>query len=66
MATVEFTDHTEFTKAIGMDISLPPLGGIRSKRYAILVEGGVVKAMYVEPDGTGLSCSLASNLMASL
>ena len=38
-----------FTKAMGMDFSAPPVGLIdRSKRYAMIVEDGVVKAMGVE------------------
>lgn len=38
-----------FTKAIGLDLDLGPFGlGIRSKRYAMLVDDGVVKALNVE------------------
>ena len=29
-------------------------GGPRSKRYALEIEDGKVKAMYVEPDNTGV------------
>ncbi|KAK7915851.1 hypothetical protein WMY93_011612 [Mugilogobius chulae] len=42
------------------------LGNKRSKRYAMLVEDGVVKKINVEPDGTGLTCSLASSIMSEL
>lgn len=35
-------------------------------RYAMLVEDGVVKKLNVEPDGTGLTCSLASNILSDL
>jgi peroxiredoxin len=39
----------DFTRAIGLDIDLGPFGlGIRSKRYAMLVDNGVVKALNVE------------------
>lgn len=39
----------ELTKAIGMDFTAPPAGLIdRSKRYAMLVEDGVVKVLNVE------------------
>jgi hypothetical protein len=38
------------------------LGGLRSKRYSMLIDNGVVKELNVEPDGTGLSCSLADKL----
>lgn len=51
-----------FTKTVDLSIELPPLGGIRSKRYSMVIENGVVKELNVEPDGTGLSCSLADRL----
>lgn len=56
----------EFTKAINMDKNIPPLGGVRSKRYTLLVEDNVVKKVFEEPDGTGLTCSLADNVMQFL
>ncbi|CAH1264365.1 PRDX5 [Branchiostoma lanceolatum] len=53
----------DFTKAIGLELDATGLlGNIRSKRYSMLVEDGVVKQLNVEPDGTGLSCSLAEGL----
>ena len=48
-----------FTKSIDLGQDLAPLGGFRSKRYSMVVEDGQVKSLQVEPDGTGLSCSLA-------
>ncbi|KAJ1967603.1 hypothetical protein IWQ62_001757 [Dispira parvispora] len=42
------------------------LGGLRSKRFAMVLEHGVVKRLEVEPDNTGLSCSLAKNLVEIL
>jgi len=33
----------EFTKAIDVGMDIAPLGGIRSKRYSMLVDDGVVK-----------------------
>lgn len=51
-----------FTKALDLGADLPPLGGLRSKRYSMVVENGVVKSLNVEPDGTGLSCSLADKI----
>uniref|UniRef100_A0A4W5QY62 Peroxiredoxin-5 n=1 Tax=Hucho hucho TaxID=62062 RepID=A0A4W5QY62_9TELE len=39
---------------------------LMSLRYAMLVEDGVVKNINVEPDGTGLTCSLASNMLSEL
>ena len=32
----------------------------------MLVEDGVVKKVNVEPDGTGLTCSLAANILSEL
>uniref|UniRef100_A0A0K8SP46 Peroxiredoxin-5 n=2 Tax=Lygus hesperus TaxID=30085 RepID=A0A0K8SP46_LYGHE len=51
-----------FTKAVDLATDLPPLGGTRSKRYSMVIKDGVVTELNVEPDGTGLTCSLAKNL----
>ena len=40
----------QFTKAIGLDMEIPGMG-IRSKRYSMLVEDGVVKSLDVEAPG---------------
>jgi glutaredoxin/glutathione-dependent peroxiredoxin len=41
-----------FTKALGLDMDLTPRGmGVRSQRYSMLVEDGVVKALHVEQPG---------------
>ena len=55
--------NAEFTKAIGMQVDVAPLGGVRSKRYAMVVENGKVTHLEVEPDGFGLTCSLAAPLL---
>ncbi|XP_037543393.1 peroxiredoxin-5, mitochondrial [Nematolebias whitei] len=59
-----------FTKAVDLlldtDQVVQKLGNKRSKRYAMLVEDGVVKKLYVEPDGSGLTCSLAPNILSEL
>jgi len=56
-----------FTKAIGMELDLSAvLGSVRSKRYSLLVENGVVTRLSVEPDGTGLTCSLAPDILKNL
>lgn len=52
----------EFTKAVDLGVDLPPLGGLRSKRYSMVVENNIIKQLNVEPDNTGLSCSLANKL----
>ncbi len=42
----------DFTKAIGLDLDRTEAGmGIRSQRYSMVVENGVVKALNVEPSG---------------
>mmetsp|Transcript_40958 Transcript_40958/g.78224 ORF Transcript_40958/g.78224 Transcript_40958/m.78224 type:complete len:191 (+) Transcript_40958:94-666(+) len=54
--------NAELTKAMGLDVAVDALGGIRSKRYSMVIENGVVTSINVEPDGFGLTCSLAPNL----
>lgn len=51
-----------FIKQLDLAVDLPPLGGIRSKRFSMVIDNGVVTQLNVEPDGTGLSCSLADKL----
>ncbi|RUS79874.1 hypothetical protein EGW08_012352 [Elysia chlorotica] len=54
----------EFTKAIGLDFDASPiLGNVRCKRFTMVVENGKVKALNVEPDGTGLTCSRAKDVL---
>ncbi|CAL9685821.1 unnamed protein product [Knipowitschia caucasica] len=59
-----------FTKEVDLildsDQIVQVLGNNRSKRYAMLVEDGIVKKISVEPDGTGLTCSLASSILSQL
>jgi peroxiredoxin len=59
--------NAEFTKKIGMDFDGSGVGlGTRSKRYAALVEDGVVKALNVE-DSPGVAVeSTAAKLLARL
>ncbi|KAG2449630.1 hypothetical protein HYH02_005163 [Chlamydomonas schloesseri] len=55
-----------FTKAVGLDQDLSEAGlGVRSQRYAMLVEDGVVKVLNVEP-ARGLTCSSADSMLAGL
>ncbi|XP_022807063.1 peroxiredoxin-5, mitochondrial-like [Stylophora pistillata] len=57
----------EFTKAVDMELDARPfLGSVRSKRYVMVIEDGMVTALNVEPDGTGLSCSLANSILSVL
>ena len=53
----------ELTKRLGLAIDLTAkLCSVRSKRYSLLVEDGLVVQANVEPESapTGLTCSLAS------
>jgi peroxiredoxin len=55
-----------FTKAMGLDIDLTGGGlGIRSKRYAAILQDGVVTELSVE-DGLGLDVSSADKVLAKL
>ncbi|KAJ1108532.1 hypothetical protein NDU88_005908 [Pleurodeles waltl] len=58
-----------FPKAAGLllDTKLVPLfGNQRSKRFSMVIDNGIVKSINVEEDGTGLSCSLANNIVSQL
>ncbi|KAF8424062.1 Redoxin-domain-containing protein [Tirmania nivea] len=46
----------KFTEAMGMDVDLSAFfGNKRSKRYAVIVEDGKVKEIFVEPDNTSVN-----------
>ncbi|XP_045871042.1 peroxiredoxin-5, mitochondrial [Meles meles] len=50
-----------------LDDSLVSLfGNHRLKRFSMVIEDGTVKSLNVEPDGTGLTCSLAPNILSQL
>ena len=54
----------DLTKALELELDLSAvLGNIRSKRFSMLVEDGKITKLNVEPDGTGLTCSLADKLI---
>ena len=56
-----------FTKAIGMDFSAPPAGLMnRSKRYAMLVEDGVVKVLNAEESPGVCETSAGEGLLADM
>jgi len=58
---------SEFTKAIGMDFDAPPAGLVgRSKRYAMLVEDGVVKVLNQEANNGECSVSAGEGLLDSM
>lgn len=41
----------EFTQAIGLEVQTATFGGLRSRRYSMLVDDGVVTALNVEAAG---------------
>lgn len=56
----------EFTKAAGLEMDASGFGmGTRSKRYAMIVEDGVVSHLAVEPAG-GIEVSAAEAILAKL
>ena len=54
-----------FTKAIGLDMDTGDFGGVRSKRYAMLVDDGRVVQLKVEPPKT-FEVSKAEVILAAL
>lgn len=49
----------EFTKAMKMDLDCRHImGTIRSKRYSVVIENGIMKGFQMEPEDTGLACLL--------
>ena len=58
----------EFAKAIGLsyDGSERGMGGVRSRRYAMLIDDGVVKVLNVEDNAAKAEISSADTLMKSL
>jgi peroxiredoxin len=57
----------DFAKAIGLDLDLSTRGmGLRSKRYSMIVEDGVVKALNVEDVPSNADLSGAKHLMGQL
>ena len=56
-----------FTKAAGLELDLTARGmGVRSHRYAMVVEDGVVKSLDVEENPGGLDVSSAESVLAAL
>ncbi|MEF2546615.1 peroxiredoxin [Aurantimonas sp. E1-2-R+4] len=57
----------EFTKAVGLDVDLSVAGlGVRSKRYSMIVENGVVKALNIEESPGQADKSSAEALLEQL
>jgi len=56
----------EFTKAVGLEMDASKYGmGLRSQRYAMLVEDGVVKKLFVEEPGS-FSVSSAEHMLKEI
>jgi peroxiredoxin len=56
----------DFTRAMGLELDLSRTGyGMRSRRYAAILDDGVVRHLFVEPD-TGVSVSSADKVLAAL
>jgi peroxiredoxin len=59
--------NADLTKAMGLDIDLRAGGlGTRSKRYAMIVENGVVKALQIEEAPRNCSISSAPEILSKL
>lgn len=54
-----------FTKALGLTMDTEQFGGIRSQRYAMVIDNGVVTQLYVEP-GKQLEVSNAEFILEKL
>jgi peroxiredoxin len=56
----------EFTRAVGLEMDGSAVGlGARSKRYAAVIEDGIVTGLYVEPE-RGLTVSSAESILGVL
>ncbi|KAL9898251.1 peroxiredoxin-5, mitochondrial-like [Glossina fuscipes fuscipes] len=55
----------DFVQVLDLAMNLPTLGGLRSKRFSMIVGDTKVLKLNVEPDGTELGCSLAQNIVKS-
>jgi peroxiredoxin len=57
----------DFTRAVGMDVDASKFGlGIRSKRYAMVIDDGVVTEFMPEEDGFGVNASTAACVVGVL
>ena len=57
----------DFARALGLELDLSKMGlGIRSKRYSMLVDNGVVKSLSVEPQPGQVDVSSAETMLRAL
>lgn len=54
-----------FTKALGLDMDTAGFGGVRSQRYSMLIDDGVVSALNVE-EGGAFEVSKAEVMLSAL
>jgi peroxiredoxin len=60
-------DNGDLTRALGLDADLSGVGlGMRSKRYSMLLDGGVVKECNVEDDVSAHTICSAVHLLTQL
>ncbi|MDG1163662.1 MAG: redoxin family protein, partial [Burkholderiales bacterium] len=54
----------EFTKAVGMDLDLTKRGlGVRSRRYSMLLDDGIIKTINLEDAPGGMEVSDADTML---
>ncbi|SJZ71345.1 peroxiredoxin [Consotaella salsifontis] len=59
--------NADFTKAVGLEADMTPGGmGTRSKRYSMIVEDGVVRALEVEDSPGQIEASSAGHMLELL
>ncbi|CAG8507019.1 903_t:CDS:2 [Ambispora leptoticha] len=58
--------RAEFVKAADLHFNAGGLGGTRSKRFVAIVENGIVTRIDIEPDNSGLACSLAPAILGHI
>ncbi|PWN51300.1 Redoxin [Violaceomyces palustris] len=60
-------DTGAFTKSLGLDFDATGLlGGVRSQRYVLIVEGGIVKKAFVESHAPDITVTSADNVLKAL
>mgnify|MGYP006264231819 FL=1 len=57
--------NAALTNALGLTLDTGDFGGVRSQRYSMLIDDGVVKQLNIEP-GKELSVSDAATLLSQL
>lgn len=55
----------EYTQALGLDMETGKFGGIRSQRYAMIIDDGIITHLYIEKPKE-FSISQAESVLASI